>query len=442
MKVIVIGCTHAGTASVLNIARLHKDAEITIYEKNDNVSFLSCGIALYVGGEITDVDGLFYSSPEELKGLGAEVNMRHEVLNIDTDKKEVEVKNLVTDEIFTDPYDKLVMTTGSWPIVPPIPGIDLENILLSKNFYHANTVIERAKHVKNIVVVGAGYIGVELVEAFKKNGKNVTLIDAMPRILSKYLDKEYTDVAEKTFEREGVKIALNEKVSKFEGIDRKVNKVVTDKNEYEAELVIMCIGFKPNTGLLKDKVDMLGNGAIVVNEYMQTTNPDIYAAGDSCAVRYNPTGEMRYIPLATNAVRMGTLVGRNIKEPTTKYMGTQGTSAIKIFENNIASTGLTEEMAKAAGLDIKAVTVKDSYRPEFMPTHEEATLKVVYEKDSKRLIGAQICSDKDLTQIINTMSVMIQNKMTIDQLAFMDFYFLPHYSKPWNLLNQAGLQAE
>lgn len=442
MKVAVIGCTHAGTAAIVNTAKLYPDAKITVYERNDNISFLSCGIALYVGGIVKDPKGLFYSSPEQLASLGVTTKMCHDVLEANLEEKKLKIKNIKTNEEFEDDFDKLIITSGSWPIVPKIEGINLENILLSKNFYHSNTIIEKAKKAKNIVVVGAGYIGVELVEAFQVNGKNVTLIDAEERILSKYLDKEFTEIAEEDFKNHSIKLSLGETVNKFEGTDGKVSKVVTNKGEYEADLVILCIGFKPSTELFKGQIDMLPNGAILVDEYMRTSKEGVFAAGDSCAVKYNPTGKYQYIPLATNAVRMGTLIARNLIKPTTKSMGTQGTSGIKIYEHNIASTGLTETSAKASGIKVKTVTVEDNYRPEFMPTYDLAKLKLVYEEESKIILGAQIISKVDLTQSINTMSVCIQNKMTIDQLAFVDFFFQPHYNKPWNLLNLAGLSAE
>ncbi|OCL27550.1 NADH oxidase [Orenia metallireducens] len=442
MKIAVIGCTHAGTAVIVNAAKLYPQAEITVYERNDNISFLSCGIALYVGGIVKDVKGLFYSSPEELADLGVRTKMGHDVLNVDIDNKKLKIRDLDSGEDFEDDFDKLIITTGSWPIIPNLAGIDLDNIVLSKNFYHANDIIEKAQNAKNIVVVGAGYIGVELAESFERNNKNVTLIDMEDRILSKYLDAEFTDVAEKSFKEHGVTLALGETVNKFEGSEGKVSKVITDKGEYEADLVIMCIGFKPNTELVKGQVDMLDDGAIIVDNYMRTSKKDVFAAGDCCAVRYNPTEEYRYIPLATNAVRMGTLVARNLLEENTKYMGTQGTSGIKIYEHNIAATGLTELSAKEAGLEVETVTVTDNYRPEFMPTYDEAILKVVYEKGSKRIVGAQLMSETDLTQSINTMSVVIQNKMTVDELAFIDFFFQPHFNKPWNLLNLAGLNAK
>lgn len=441
MKIAVIGCTHAGTAAIVNAAQLYPEAKITVYERNDNISFLSCGIALYVGGVIPDPKGLFYSSPEKLAELGVDTRMRHEVTMVDTKAKKLKVRNLENEEIFEDTYDKLIMTTGSWPIVPKLPGIDMDGILLSKNFSHSNAIIEHAEQVKRITVIGAGYIGVELVEAFEMNGKEVTLIDAEPRILSKYLDAEFTDRIESSLQERGIKLALGEKVEAFEGENGRVSKIVTNKGTHETELVILCIGFRPNTELLKGQVDMLPNGAIKVDDYMRTSAPDVFAAGDSCAVHYNPTGKHAYIPLATNAVRMGTLAARNLMGETTPYLGTQATSGIKIYEDNIAGTGLTVEAAKHEGIKAEAVMVNDNYRPEFMPSYESVQLKVVYEPETRRILGAQLMSKMDLTQSINTLSVCIQNRMTIDQLAFVDFFFQPHYNKPWNFLNTAGLQA-
>ena len=441
MNIAVIGCTHAGTAAIVNAAKLYPEAQITVYERNDNISFLSCGIALYVGGFIEDSNGLFYSSPEKLAALGVKTKMKHEVLGADLDSRILSIKNLENDEIFSDTYDKLIITTGSWPLTPPITGIDLENIVLSKNFDHSNAIIEKANRSERVVVIGAGYIGVELVEAFKHKGKEVTLIDAEERILNKYLDKDNTDAAEKALEAEGINLALNQKVHTFQGINGTVSKVITDQGEYEADLVILCIGFRPNTGLFKGQIDMLDNGAIVVDRYMRTSREDVFAAGDSCSVIFNPTDSAKYIPLATNAVRMGTLVAKNLVKPTVRYMGTQGTSGIKIYDLNIASTGLTVAAAELEGLNVDSVTIEENHRPEFMPDFEKVRLTLVFEKESKRIVGAQLRSKIDLTQSINTMSVCIQNKMTVSELALTDFFFQPHYNKPWNFLNQAGLAA-
>lgn len=442
MKIVIVGCTHAGTAAVVNLKELHPESEITIYEKNDNLSFLSCGIALNVGGVIKETKNLFYNSPENLAKMGVVTNMKHEVLNIDFENKTLKVKNLLNNEEFEDNYDKLVLTLGPWPIVPKFEGGDLDNILLCKNHDHAIEIIEKSKNAKNVVIIGAGYIGVELVEAFEMQGKNVTLIDAEERIMAKYLDKEFTDIAEKEFVDRGVNLVLGEKVSKFEGENGKVTKVVTNNGSYEGDLVVLCIGFAPNTKLVQGKLDTLPNGAIIIDEYMRTSKEDVFAAGDCCVVKYNPAHDTRYIPLATNAVRMGTLVARNIVEPTLKYMGTQGTSGIKIYEKCIASTGLTEEVAKATTkMNVASVELTDNYRPEFMPTYLPATIKLVFDKDTRRIIGGQIISDIDLTQFMNTLSVVIQNEMTIEELAMTDFFFQPHFNKPWSLLNAVALKA-
>jgi NADPH-dependent 2,4-dienoyl-CoA reductase/sulfur reductase-like enzyme len=441
MKIAVIGCTHAGTAAIKNMIKLYQDADITVYERNDNISFLSCGIALYVGGVVKDPKGLFYSSPEELAKDGVKTFMKHDVVDVDFDKKELKIKNLENNEIKKDNYDKLIITTGSWPVIPNIEGIDLDNIQLSKNYYHSNKIIEKSKKAENIVVVGAGYIGVELAEAFEQMNKNVTLIDAEKTILPKYLDKEFTDIAQNSMENHGINLALGEKVQKFEGEKGKVSKVITNKGEYKADMVIMSVGFKPNTELFKGKLEMLENGAIKIDEYMRTSENDVFAAGDCCTVIYNPLKKHQYIPLATNAIRMGTLVARNLKENRTKYIGTQGTSGIKIYENNIASTGLTEERAKNEKLDVESVLIEENNRPEFMPSYDKITIKMVYNKNSKEILGAQIMSNRDHTEAINTISVAIQNKMTVDELAFTDFFFQPHYNKPWNYLNSVALEA-
>ncbi|GFR35715.1 FAD-dependent oxidoreductase [Thermobrachium celere] len=441
MKIIIIGCTHAGTAAAINTSKLYKDAQITVYERNDTISFLSCGIALYVGGVVKDVRGLFYSSPEQLRELGINTKMKHDVLDVDFDNKKIRVKNLETGEEFIDNYDKLIITTGSWPIIPKIEGYELQNILLSKNYYHANEIIKSVENIQNVVVIGAGYIGVELAEAFREKGKNVTLIDTQDRILSKYLDKEFTDLAEDALKKNGINLALSQTVVKFEGEDGKVKRVITDKGQYDADVVIVCVGFKPSTEMFKGKLDMLPNGAIIVDEYMRTSKRDVFAAGDCAAVWYNPTKSYEYIPLATNAVRMGTLAARNLVDNNIKWRGTQGTSGIKIYDLNIASTGLIEEVAKGKGLNVQTVTIEDNYRPEFMPTYEKAKLKVVFEKETGRIVGAQILSKHDLTSLMNIMSVFIQNEMTIEDLAFTDFFFQPHFNKPWNLLNLAGLST-
>lgn len=445
MKVVVIGCTHAGTAAVKTILNENPGAEVVIYERNDNVSFLSCGIALYVGGVVKDPQGLFYSNPEELKSLGADVNMEHDVTNVDLDAKKLNVKNLKSGEEFETTFDKLVLTTGSWPILPPFTGFDLENVLLCKNYRQAQEIFTRKTDAKKVVVIGGGYIGIELVEAFALEGKEVTLIDGLDRILNKYLDAEFTDVLEQDLRDRNVNVQLNQMVKGFEGENGKVTKVITDSAEYDADMVIVCVGFRPNTDLVKDQLETLPNGAIIVDNYMKTSHPDVFAAGDSTAVNYNPNGGHAYIPLATNAVRMGSLVGKNINGDKVAYRGTQSTSGLHLFGWNIGSTGVNEGSAKHFGLETRSVYVEDNYRPEFMPTNEKLYMKLVYEVGTGRIVGGQIMSKYDCTASANTLSLAIQNKMTIEDLAYVDFFFQPVFDRPWNYLNilaQAAVEQE
>ena len=260
--------------------------------------------------------------------------------------------------------------------------------------------------------------------------------------MNKYLDPEFTDILEDELRNRGVKIQLNELVQGFEDNEAgDITTVVTSGGSYESELVILCVGFRPSTELLKDKVDMLPNGAIIVDDYMRTSNPDIFAAGDSCAVNYNPNGGHAYIPLATNAVRMGFLVGKNIFEPKMKYRGTQSTSGLHLFGFNIGSTGVTDSSSKAFGLETKSVLFEDFYRPEFMPSNEKILMRLVYEKDTLRIVGGQVMSKYDVTQSANTLSLAIQGRMTIEDLALVDFFFQPHFDRPWNYLNLLAHKA-
>ncbi|AMB99119.1 NADH oxidase [Aerococcus urinaehominis] len=446
MKVAVIGCTHAGTAAVKTILTENDDVEVVVFERNDNISFLSCGIALYVGGVVKDVNGLFYSDPSELESLGATVYMKHNVLSFDENTKVIQVENMETGEHFQESYDKLVIATGSWPIIPDLPGLDLENVMLCKNFKHAQELIQTKQDKKRVAVIGAGYIGIELVEAFAEDGKEVVLIDGADRVLPKYLDQEMTDLLEASLVDHGVQMQLGEFVESFLADDEgKVRAVKTSKGEYECDMAVLCVGFQPNTELYKGKLETMPNGAIIVDDYMHTSHPDIYACGDSCAVNYNPNDGHAYIPLATNAVRMGSLVGKNIKADRVKYRGTQSTSGLKLFGWNIGSTGVTDNSASSFNLETRSVYVEDNYRPEFMPTTEKVYMKLVYEVGTNRVVGGQLMSKYDITQSANTLSLAIQTKQTIEDLAYVDFFFQPHFDRPWNYLNilaQAALSQE
>ncbi|MBM7617134.1 NADPH-dependent 2,4-dienoyl-CoA reductase/sulfur reductase-like enzyme [Weissella uvarum] len=441
MKVAVIGSTHAGVFAAKQIKAEMPDAEVHIYEKNQTVSFLSCGIALWIGDHVSSPDKMFYETPESLTEAGIEMHMQHEVVQADLTQKQLRINDLVNDEMATERFDKIVITTGSQAVIPNIPGIGSERVLMSKSWDDAKLLKERTATVQKVVVIGAGYIGAELAEQLSLAGKDVVLIDALERVLAKNVSPAISQQVEAAYEAHGVTLAMQQKVTGFEETQDGI-RVETDKAEFEADLAILGIGFRPQTDLVANQLDTLPNGAIKTDQYMQTSVPDVYAAGDASAVFYNPTQAYDYIPLATNAIRQGMLIGKNIQTPKVAYPGTQASSAVELYELAIGTTGLTSiDNAKAKGIDADAVTITQDYRPDFMLTTTPVTVSLVWEKGSRRIIGAEFASKHDVTQSANIVSLAIENKMTIDQLAYSDFFFQPNFSQPINYLSAAALAA-
>ncbi len=441
MKVAVIGGTHAGVFSAKQIVAEVPGAEVHVFEKNDTVSYLSCGTALWIGDNVSSPDRMFYESPESMKEQGIHMHMNTEVTGVDLQAKSLEIKSLADDSTRQDTFDKIVITTGSKALVPPIPGIDSEKIYMSKSWNDAKRLKERTADIKSAVVIGAGYIGAELAEQLSINDKDVTMIDAAERVLANNVSPKLSGIVAQKYEDHGVKLVMNEKVVGFEDTADGII-VKTDAGSYEAELAILGIGFRPNTDLVADQLDTMDNGAIKTNEYMQTSVEDVYAAGDSTAVFYNPTQAYDYIPLATNAVRQGMLVGRNIEKPTIAYQGTQASSAVELYETAIGTTGITSvEGATAKGIDADSISIEEDYRPDFMLSTTEVVASLVWEKGTRRIIGAEFLSAHDVTQAANVISLAIENKMTIDQLAMSDFFFQPNFSQPINYISSVAMAA-
>ncbi|AUI71759.1 FAD-dependent oxidoreductase [Companilactobacillus alimentarius] len=442
MKVSIVGCTHAGTFSAMNILKEHPDWEVSVFERNDNLSFLSCGIALWVSDRVSDPNKMFYASPDALSDLGAHMYMKHDVTDIDFDNKKLAVKDLTSGKTFEQDYDKLVITTGSAPVIPPISGIDSKRVMLCKNWTNANELKENAGEIKSAIVIGAGYIGAELAEGYATLGKETTLIDALPDVLSKNLDPNMSAIAEKDYRDNGVTLGMNEKVVSFEETDHSII-VKTDKNSYEADIAVMCVGFRPNTKMFADKFKTLPNGALIVDKYMHTSIKDVYSAGDAASVHYNPTGDDQYIPLATNSVRQGILVGKNIEKDTVAYMGTQASSAVELFGRTYAASGLTKVHADALGKKVAEVSLEDNYRPEFMLSTTPVLMNLVWDPETRVVLGGALTSKYDVSQSANLLSLAIQKKVTIDELSMVDFLFQPNFDKPVNYVSAlAGAAVE
>ena len=442
-KIVVIGANHAGTAAINFLTDISKDNEVVVFDRNTNISFLGCGMALWIGNQIRGSDGLFYSNKEKLEAKGAKVTMEAEITRIDFEKKIV-YGTAKGQKPIEESYDKLILATGSLPILPNLKGMDLENVQQVKIFQNAAEVIEKLKNpaIKNIAVVGAGYIGVELAEAFKRHEKNVVLIDAMDRSLSNYYDPEFTALMDKNLSDHGIQLEYNQKVQEIKGTT-KVEAVVTDKKEYPCDMVVVCIGFRPNTGLGKDTLKTFKNGAYLVNKNQETSMKDVYAIGDCATVFDNSLGETSYIALATNAVRSGVVAAYNASGVPLESIGVQGSNGINIYDLKMVSTGITKETAQKLGIEVEVTDFEDLQRPAFMENNNPPVkIRIVYNKKTRVIVGAQMASTYDMSMGIHMFSLAIQEKVTIDKLKLLDIFFLPHFNQPYNYITMAAITAK
>ncbi len=435
MKVIIVGATHAGTIAATEILKIHPDTEVTIYERNNNFSFLSCGISLYLDGQVKRLEDMFYSSPEELRDMGAVVKDNHDVLSIDAVNHEIQVANMVTGEVGKDSYDKLLMATGSSPVVPPIFGIDNARVLMCKNYEQAKEIYQAAQKYHRIAIVGAGYSGTEFAEALAKTGHEVQVFQSRNQVLNNYVGQKMSDDIVDMLAQHGIQIFLHHRVTGFNGDSEGNLELETSGGDYSADVAIVTSGFAPNSELLEGQVKLEKHGAFLVNDHMQTSNPDIFAAGDCCMVRFNPTGGPAYTPLAASAIRQAVLVAHNIFNENYPYMGTQATSAMKLCGYAIATTGLTLEHALDRKINAAQVVYEGTWRPEYMPTTDALTIMLVYNRDTRKVLGAQLMSKHEIAQSANAISIAIQNNNTIDDLSLVDMLFQPNFDSPFNYIN-------
>lgn len=441
-KIIVAGANHAGTACINTILDNYKGHEVIVFDSNFNISFLGCGMALWIGNQIDGSQGLFYSNAKMLEEKGAVVHMETMVESVDYEKKEITVRTK-DGTTRTESYDKLILATGSLPIIPRMEGAELANIQKVKLFQDAQTVIDKLDadpSIQNITVVGAGYIGVELVEAFKLRGKTVTLVDQASTCLPTYYDEKFTKVMCERLEKNGIRLKLSENVIGFEG-ETKVTAVKTKTGSIPTDMVLMAVGFRPNNLLGKNDLTLARNGAYVVDKNQQTSMQDVYAIGDCATVMDNSLGGINYIALASNAVRSGIIAAHNVCGTPLETLGVQGSNAISVFGLNLISTGLTVAKAKEAGLDVNFSDFSDYQKPGFMRVNAMVDLRIVFEKGSRRIVGAQLCSEQDVSMMIHMFSLAIQEGVTVDKLKLLDIFFLPHFNQPYNYVTMAALTA-
>ncbi|MDU3221431.1 MAG: FAD-dependent oxidoreductase [Streptococcus thermophilus] len=454
-KIVVVGANHAGTYSINTILDNYGDQnEVVVFDQNSNISFLGCGMALWIGNQISGPDGLFYANKEGLESKGAKVYINSPVESIDFDGKTVTA--LVDGKEHVESYDKLILATGSQPILPPIDGAEikegsrtfeatLENLQFVKLFQNAQEVIDKlndkSQDIKRVAVVGAGYIGVELAEAFQRHGKEVILIDVVDTCLAGYYDRDFTDRMAKNLEDHGIQLAFGETVKSVEG-ETKVERIVTDKNAYDVDMVVLAVGFRPNTALGAGKLETFRNGAYLVNKKQETSVKDVYAVGDCATVYDNALDDVNYIALASNAIRSGIVAGHNAGGGDVESNGVQGSNGIKIYDLCMVSTGLTVRNAEKLGMEVEYTDFTDLQKPPFMEeNNKEVTIRIVYDKNSREIKGCQIMSEYDISMMIHMFSLAIQEHVTIDKLALTDIFFLPHYNQPYNYVTMAAIQA-
>ncbi len=454
-KIVVIGANHAGTACINTMLdNFGNENEVVVFDQNSNISFLGCGMALWIGKQIDGPEGLFYSDKEKLEAKGAKVYMESPVLSVDYDKKEVTA--LVNGQKHVESYDKLIFATGSQPIIPPIKGVELvegnrefkatlENVQFVKLYQNSAEVIEKLKNnegINRVAVVGAGYIGVELAEAFERLGKEVILIDVADTCLAGYYDRELSDLMSQNLADHGITLSYGQTVQAVEG-EGKVERIVTDKETFDVDMVIMAVGFRPNTALGAGKIELFRNGAFLVDKKQETSIPGVYAVGDCATIYDNSLGKMSYIALASNAVRSGIVGAYNATGHELEGIGVQGSNGINIYDLKMVSTGLTLEKAKAAGYNAVETGFNDLQKPEFIKhDNHEVAIRIVFDKDTRVILGAQMASHEDISMGIHLFSLAIQEKVTIDKLALTDIFFLPHFNKPYNYITMAALTAE
>ncbi|MFW7433622.1 H2O-forming NADH oxidase [Vagococcus carniphilus] len=442
-KIVLIGANHAGIAAANTILDSYPEDEVVIIDKNTNLSYLGCGTALWVGRHIDSYEHLFYTNKEAFEEKGARILMETTVESIDFDNKLIHATR-ANGEKFEESYDKVILATGSVPIAPNIKGTDLENVQFVKLFQDSQ-VADKAlcdDSIKEVAVIGAGYIGVEMAEAVKRRGKNVRLFDAADTSLNTYYDPWFTEDMDNILTENGIQTHYGEMVQSFKGKNGKVTDLTTDKGTYKTDLVIMAIGFAPNNSLGKDKLETFDNGAYLVNLKQETSLPDVYAVGDCATIYSNAIEDTTYIALATNAVRSGIVGGHNAAGTPLESIGVQGSNGISIFGYNMVSTGLNLAAAKEAGYEVKYTDFEDLQKPGFIEKNGNVKIRIVYDAKTRRVLGAQMASTEDISMGIHMFSLAIEEKVTIDKLKLLDIFFLPHFNQPYNYITMAALSAE
>ncbi|MCI8510717.1 MAG: FAD-dependent oxidoreductase [Lachnospiraceae bacterium] len=445
MKVVIIGGVAGGATAAARIRRLDEQAEIVVFERSGYVSYANCGLPYYIGGVIKDPKELTLQTPESFfSRFRVHMKVRHEVTAIDPARKIVSVKNLQTGEEFEESYDKLLLSPGAKPTRPRLPGTGIDRLFTLRTVEDTFAIHRyvKAQKPRSAVLAGGGFIGLELAENLRELGIEVTIVQR-PRQLMNPFDPDMAALIHAEMRGHGVRLMLGHTVEGFEDDKEGVRVLLKDEDPLTADLVVLAIGVTPDTRLAKEAGLSLGiKDSILVNDRMETSAPDIYAVGDAVQVKHFVTGTDALISLAGPANRQGRIAADNICGGDNRYPGSQGSSVIKVFDMTAAVTGINEAAAKRAGISADAVILSPMSHAGYYPGGRLMTMKVVFEKETGRLLGAQIVGYEGVDKRIDVLATAIHAGFTAEQLADLDLAYAPPYSSAKDPVNMAGFMIE
>lgn len=442
MKIIIVGGVAAGMSAAAKAKREDGLAKVTVYERGSFISYAGCGLPYYISGITKDYNQLIARTPKEFQENGIDVKTLHEVKKILPQENKVLVENLKTNERFYDRYDKLMIATGASPIKLPIIKKGLGNVFTLKTIEDAMAIRKELQNpkIKDIVIVGAGYIGMELVDNLVNFDKNIRILELTDRVLPNF-EKEISEIVLEELLKNDIMVNLNEGIQEVVGDDR-VSKVRTDKDIYSADMVIFAIGVRPNTKFLEGSGIAMDRGAIVIDNEARTNVKDIFAAGDCAMVYHKLLKGNRYIPLGTTANKLGRIAGENMVGKKTKFPGTLGSSVIKILDLEVARTGIGVKEAQDLGIECKSIFVKTKSHAGYYPNTETIYIKLIYEKKGQRILGAQLAGKKGVAGRCGIFSTAIFNNMTTQELGMLDLPYAPPFATVWDAVNIAANVAK